>query len=87
MARVKDKIGGKDALAAWIRDRRAASEDSLSAGMEAGWVWSMTAFAAQVGVSRQMVRHWVQGIAKPNQEHRALLQRATGGQVQVRFWD
>lgn len=83
----KGKINGASRLAVWIAEQRNKSGDSMEAGMAAGWVWSLTAFAKQVGVSRQMVRHWLKGYAKPSYENREQVERATQGAVHPGSWD
>lgn len=78
---------GADKLRAWIDLQRERSTDSVEALGVGGWVWSMTKFAQQVGVSRQMVRNWIIGLARPMPDHRDDIERATGGEVPADVWD
>lgn len=82
----KKKMTGRGRLVAWVREQRAKSESSLAADMAAGWVWSMTRFAITVGVSRQVVRHWMMGHARPSAPHQRNLEAATLGEVPAKLW-
>jgi hypothetical protein len=52
-----------------------------------GFTFSLTAFAAAIGVSRQMLRMWTLGAVSPDRNHRQKLEEITLGQITAAGWD
>lgn len=52
-----------------------------------GFVFSISAWASSLGVSRQQIRMWRLGAVKPSPEHRAALEQVSGGQIPRSSWD
>lgn len=68
MARPKK---GRDLLLAYIRAQRKPG------AAPPGFVFSLTAFAKAIGVSRQVLRLWMLGAVKPDAAHRRQLFEAS----------
>lgn len=80
--RAPRKIPGWKRLRTWI------SAQKKPGAAPPGWKFSLTAFAKAVGVSRQMMRHWMTpGGDKPNPEHREKLSAATDSAIRPAHWD
>lgn len=81
MKKSKRKISGREKFTKWIREQQRDER------VPPGWKFSISAFAGFIGVSRQMVRFWMIGKAKPDADHRDLIAGATNGEISATVWD